>query len=73
MSYTNFVKAMELAPKCKFYMTAGGKSEEKIVMSEKKLGISFSRQCREFYKSMAICPFLAMKYMELIQRMIQEY
>lgn len=35
MSYTNFIKAMELAPKCKFYTTAGGKSEEEIDMSEK--------------------------------------
>ena len=30
MSYTNFIKAMELAPKCKFYTTAGGKSEEEM-------------------------------------------
>ena len=57
MSYTNFVKAMELAPKCKFYITAGGKSEEEIVMSEKKLGISFSRQCREFYKKYGYLSF----------------
>lgn len=35
MSYTNFIKAMELAPKCKFYTTAGGKSEEEIDMSKK--------------------------------------
>ena len=27
MSYTNFIKAMELAPKCKFYTTAGGNME----------------------------------------------
>ena len=48
---------MELAPKCKFYTTAGGKSEEEIVMSEKKLGISFSRQCREFYKKYGYLSF----------------
>ena len=30
MSYTNFIKAMELAPKCKFYTTAGGKNVEEI-------------------------------------------
>ncbi len=34
MSYTNFIKAMELAPKCKFYTTVGGKTEE-IKMAEK--------------------------------------
>lgn len=50
MSYTNFIKSMELAPKCKFYTTAGGKSEEEIKLSEKKLGISFSAQCKEFYE-----------------------
>lgn len=49
MSYQNFVKAMELAPKCKFYTTAGGKTEEEIRMSEKMLDIIFSNQCREFY------------------------
>ncbi len=41
MSYTNFIKAMELAPKCKFYTTAGGKSEEEIDMSEKKIRYIF--------------------------------
>ena len=30
MSYQNFVKAMDLAPKCKFYTTVGGKSKEEI-------------------------------------------
>ena len=34
MSYTNFIKAMELAPKCKFYTTAGGKSEEEIITNK---------------------------------------
>lgn len=49
MSYQNFIKAMELAPKCKFYTTVGGKTEEEIKMSEKKLNVNFSNQCREFY------------------------
>lgn len=49
MSYQNFIKAMELAPKCKFYTTVGGKTEEDIRMSEKMLDIIFSNQCREFY------------------------
>ena len=50
MSYTNFIKAKELAPKCKFYTTAGGKSEEEIRKSEQILNIKFSNQCREFYE-----------------------
>lgn len=58
MSYTNFIKAMELAPKCKFYTTAGGKSEEEIEMSEQKLGVSFSLQCREFYEKYGYLSFL---------------
>jgi len=49
MSYQNFVKAMELAPKCEFYTTVGGKTKEEIEKSEKMLGIIFSNQCREFY------------------------
>ena len=35
MSYTNFIKAMELAPKCKFYTTAGGKAKKKLICQKK--------------------------------------
>lgn len=73
MSYTNFMKAMELVPKCKFYTTAGGKTEEEIKISEKLLGVHFSTQCKEFYEKYGYLSFLVMKYMELIQRMIREY
>lgn len=47
MSYQNFVKAMDLAPKCKFYTTVGGKSKEEIEKSEQMLDVKFSNQCRE--------------------------
>lgn len=57
MSYTNFIRAMELAPKCKFYTTVGGKSKEEIEMSEKKLGVSFSTQCKEFYEKYGYLSF----------------
>lgn len=40
---------MELAPKCKFYTTVGGKTEEEIKKAEQLLDVSFSNQCREFY------------------------
>ena len=50
MSYANFIKSMELAKKCKFYTTAGGKNDEEIKLSEKLLGVVFSNQCREFYE-----------------------
>ena len=49
MSYQNFIKAMELAPKCKFYTTTGGKTEEEIKKAEQILGVKFSNQCKEFY------------------------
>lgn len=35
MSYLDFEKAMNLAPKCKFYTTTGGKSDDEIKESEK--------------------------------------
>lgn len=57
MSYTNFIKAMELAPKCRFYTTAGGIPEEEIKMSEEMLGICFSKQCREFYEKYGYLSF----------------
>lgn len=34
MSYQNYKEAMELAPKCKFYTTVGGKSRDEIKKSE---------------------------------------
>ena len=57
MSYANFVKALELAPQCKFYTTAGGKSDEEIGASEKILGVTFSKQCKEFYKKLGYLSF----------------
>lgn len=57
MSYTNFVKAMELAPRCKFYTTAGGKTEAEIKKSETLLGVSFSSQCKEFYEKYGYLSF----------------
>lgn len=57
MSYTNFMKAMELAPKCEFYTTAGGKTEEEIRRSEQILDIRFSNQSREFYEKYGYLSF----------------
>lgn len=57
MSYQNYIKAMELAPKCKFYTTAVGKSQEEIGRSEELLGIQFSRQCRQFYEQYGYLSF----------------
>ena len=73
MSYANFVKALELAPQCKFYTTAGGKSDEEIGASEKILGVTFSKQCKEFYKKLGYLSFFEMKYLELTLTMILEY
>lgn len=57
MSYQNFIKAMELAPKCKFYTTIGGKSKEEIEKSEQMLDVKFSNQCREFYEKYGYLSF----------------
>ncbi|WP_088840939.1 SMI1/KNR4 family protein [Listeria sp. ILCC797] len=57
MSYQNFEKAMSLAPKCKFYTTVGGKSQEEILRSEEMLGIKFSKQCLEFYEKFGYLSF----------------
>ena len=48
---------MELAPKCKFYTTEGGKSEEEIRRSEQILNIKFSNQSREFYEKYGYLSF----------------
>ena len=57
MSYQNYKEAMELAPKCKFYTTVGGKSQEEISKSEEMLGVKFSKQCREFYEQYGYLSF----------------
>ena len=65
MSYQNFVKAMDLAPKCKFYTTVGGKSKEEI---EK-----FQISVENFMKNMVIYRFMVTKFLELNLMMIQGY
>lgn len=57
MSYQNLKDAMELAPKCKFYTTVGGRSKEEIRKSEELLGVKFSAQCREFYEQYGYLSF----------------
>ena len=57
MSYSNFEKAMELSPKCRFYTTAGGKTKAEIEMAEAMLKIRFSDQCRTFYEKYGYLSF----------------
>ena len=57
MSYSNYEKAMELAPNCQYYTTAGGKSEEDIKKAEEMLGIKFSRQMTDFYSKYGYMSF----------------
>ena len=47
MSWENYERSMELAKKCRFYTTAGGKSTQEIEEAEKLLGIKFSKQYRD--------------------------
>ena len=56
MSYSGLQKALALARECKFYTTAGGKSESDIAKSEQMLDIKFSEQCLEFYRK---CGYLS--------------
>lgn len=57
MSYQNYREAMELAPKCKYYTTVGGRSKEEVKKSEELLGIKFSKQCTEFYEKYGYLSF----------------
>ena len=50
MSYQDFKKALEMAPKCRFYEIDEGIGDATIIKAEKLLGIKFSKQCREFYE-----------------------
>ena len=57
MSYSNYEKAMELAPQCKFYTTAGGRTEEEIRKAEEMLGVKFSAQLTDFYRKYGYLSF----------------
>lgn len=57
MSYLDYEKAMKLAPECEFYTVTGGVSEESIKKAEEMLEISFSKQCKEFYKDYGYLSF----------------
>ncbi len=57
MSYLDLKNAMTLAPKCKFYTTAGGKTKEEIMKSEVLLKVKFSNQCVEFYEKYGYLSF----------------
>lgn len=57
MSYQDFNNAMTLAPKCKFFFTAGGKTKEAIQKSEEILEIKFSKQNIEFYEKYGYLSF----------------
>lgn len=61
MSYQNFKQAMELAPKCEYYTTAGGKSEQEIEKAEQLLGLKFSDQCLEFYREYGYLSFFGVE------------
>ena len=62
MSFQNYKEAMELAPKCKFYTTVGGRSEEDILKSEEMLGVKFSNQCRDFYEKYGYLSFFGNEF-----------
>lgn len=57
MSFKHLIKAMKLAPKCKYYTTVGGRTAEEIDKSEELLDIKFSKQSIEFYKKMGYLSF----------------
>jgi len=57
MSYQDFNDAMTLAPKCRFFTTAGGKTKEAIQKSEEILEIKFSKQCSQFYEKFGYLSF----------------
>lgn len=57
MSYLDYEEAMRLAPKCEYYTTTGGVSEETIKKAEEIMGINFSKQCKVFYKDYGYLSF----------------
>lgn len=57
MSYQDLKQAMKLAPKCKFFTTAGGKDIKAINKSEELLKVKFSNQSLEFYEKFGYLSF----------------
>lgn len=58
MSYNDFIKAMNLAKKCDNYSTMNSVKPEIIAKAEAAIGISFSRQLKEYLSTYgSICFF----------------
>ncbi|SCY73354.1 SMI1/KNR4 family protein [Butyrivibrio sp. INlla14] len=57
MSFYDYEQSMALAKKGKFYTTVNGKSEKEINDSENVLGISFSKQVKDFYRKYGYLSF----------------
>lgn len=57
MSFENFEKGIELAKKCEYYTTVGGKSDEIILKAEELFGRKFSKQNYEFFKLLGYLSF----------------
>ena len=65
MSYENYEKALSLAPKCKCYMTTGGKSEDIILSAEQLLNIVFSKQHRDYCSRIGYMSFFGHEIFEV--------
>ena len=69
MSYQNYKEAMKIAPKCRFYTTAGGKTQEEISKSEELLSVNSPNSAENFMNNTGICLSLGMRFL-VLTRMI---
>ena len=58
MSYTNFEKAMKLAPQCQYYQIAGTQDSDLLEKVENAYGFKISRQQHEFFEEYGYMSFL---------------
>ena len=57
MSYQNFVNALELATKCKYYTVRGERSNEVVAKAEILFNHKFSKQNNEYFKRLGYLSF----------------
>lgn len=67
MAYRNYLKAMKLARECDNYCTGSGVSNDVISAAEKKVGILFSRQLKEYLTTYGYMEFFGVELYGIVK------
>jgi len=67
MSYKNFERALELAKRCQYYTTVGGKNVDIIEKAQEMFDHKFSKQHFQFYKQVGYLSFFGNEFYGIVK------